>query len=130
MLGLSRVDAEDDIVGDWSPIVTSSFALTAERGDMWVAGDRFAFVVGQPLRAEQGRARVALPAASQAEPAQRSERVEVAPQGRELRFEAAYTRPVGPGMDLTALAFVRREPGHVASADDDLGIGFRFDWQW
>jgi hypothetical protein len=51
----------------------------------------------------------------------------LAPKGREIDFEAAYSIGVlGGAGSLGANTFLRRESGHIEAARDDLGAAIRF----
>jgi hypothetical protein len=47
------------------------------------------------------------------------------PSAREIDFETAYSRPLLGG-DLGLNAFYRKNPGHIATASDDVGGAIRF----
>ena len=47
------------------------------------------------------------------------------PSGREIDAELSYSTDVGRGW-LGANLFARRQPGHVGSADPDLGAAIRY----
>ena len=49
----------------------------------------------------------------------------LAPSGREIDFEAAYSRPLLGG-DLGLNAFFRNDPGHIEAFDNDVGGAIRF----
>jgi hypothetical protein len=49
----------------------------------------------------------------------------LAPTGREVDFEAAYSMPLLGG-DLSANAFLRTDPGHIEAMRDDIGGAVRF----
>ena len=49
----------------------------------------------------------------------------LAPSGRELDFEAAYSRRLLGG-DLGFNAFYRKDPGHIQASKDDLGGAIRY----
>jgi hypothetical protein len=53
------------------------------------------------------------------------ERMGFTPSGREIDGELSYSTEVGRGW-LGANIFARRQPGHVASADTDLGGAIRY----
>jgi hypothetical protein len=49
----------------------------------------------------------------------------LAPQGRELDFEAAYAVTLlGGFLDLNG--FYRKDPGHIGTLSDDIGGAIRF----
>ena len=47
------------------------------------------------------------------------------PSGREIDAELSYSTSLGRGW-LGANIFARREPGHVASADPEMGAAIRY----
>jgi hypothetical protein len=49
----------------------------------------------------------------------------LAPKGRELDLEANYGRVAGSGW-VDANLFLRRDPGNIAAASDDVGAAVRF----
>jgi hypothetical protein len=49
----------------------------------------------------------------------------LAPTGRELDYELAYSRQAFGGR-LGANLFLRSDPGHIETADADLGAAVRF----
>jgi hypothetical protein len=49
----------------------------------------------------------------------------LAPQGREIDFEAAYSMGLLGG-DLGLNAFYRNDPGHMESVKSDIGGAIRF----
>ena len=49
----------------------------------------------------------------------------LAPAGREIDGELSYSSQVGRGW-LGANLFMRKEPGHIAAADDDYGAAIRY----
>ena len=51
--------------------------------------------------------------------------VSLAPTGQERDIEAAYAAPVAGGY-LSANAYWRKEPGHIETAPDDVGLALRF----
>ena len=52
-------------------------------------------------------------------------RLSFTPSGRELDAELSYSTLLGDGWLGTNL-FVRRQPGHIASADADAGAAIRY----
>lgn len=92
------------------------------------SGDRLGLRVSQPLRIEQGGLNLLLPTAYDYDSgAATSSMVDfsLAPGGREVDGELSYSSQVGRGW-LGANLFLRKEPGHVAAADDDYGAAIRY----
>ena len=53
------------------------------------------------------------------------ERLSFTPSGREIDAELSYSTELGRGW-LGANIFARRQPGHVATADPDVGAAIRY----
>jgi hypothetical protein len=91
---------------------------------MWRAGDELALRLAQPLRVESGGLALRLPVAWDYASGQASlatERLNLAPRGRELTTELAYRTPLLGG-SATANLYWRRNPAHIAAAPDDGGV--------
>jgi hypothetical protein len=90
--------------------------------------DRFGIRLSQPLRIEKGGIAMMLPTsydyATQSETNSMS-RLSFTPSGRELDAEVSYSTLLGDGW-LGANLFMRRQPGHIASADADMGAAIRY----
>jgi hypothetical protein len=90
--------------------------------------DRLGFRIAQPLRVEQGGIALMLPTgydyATQSE-TRTLERLSFTPSGREIDAELSYSTGLGRGW-LGANLFARRQPGHIASADPDVGGAIRY----
>ena len=90
--------------------------------------DRLDFRVAQPLRVGGGRAGLSVPVAyDYATLATRFEArsADLAPSGREIAVEAAYSLALFGG-EAGAHLYLRQEPGHVADRGDDFGVAIRF----
>jgi hypothetical protein len=117
----------------WTDFASGSFQTSAYSFDLAKFGllgkaDRFGLRVAQPLRVESGGLRMLLPTSYDyaTESATSSlERLSFAPSGREIDAELSYSTLLGSGW-LGANIFGRRHPGHVASADPDLGAAIRY----
>ena len=107
---------------------TDAFAFDLAKAALFSPGDRLGLRFAQPLRVRSGGLGVLLPNGySYATLATEYglTRFNLAPEGRELDFEAAYSVPLAGGW-LGANAFLRRQPGHIRVADDDIGGAFQF----
>jgi hypothetical protein len=106
-----------------SAIETRSFSLGLLSDDVVRRGDRLGLVLNQPMRVSRGRAELSLATGRDraGNVFRRTVSVNLAPQGRELDFEAFYRMKLGVQTTLTASAMLRTEPGHVRGADD-VGI--------
>ena len=90
--------------------------------------DRLGLRLSQPLRIERGGIAMMLPTsydyATETETNSLS-RLSFTPSGRELDAELSYSTLLGDGWLGTNL-FIRRQPGHIASADADMGAAIRY----
>lgn len=118
----------------WTDFATGRFESAAYAFDVSKQGlfgpaDRLGFRLSQPLRIASGGLAMTLPTAYSYEtetPAMSLERFSLSPRGREIDAELSYGSPVlGSGWLGTNL-FVRRQPGHFAAADADVGGAVRF----
>jgi hypothetical protein len=109
---------------------TEAWAVDLTRRGAFVAGDRFGLRLMQPLRVASGGYGMNLPVSydyADGSVGYAAQRFSLAPRGREIDLEAAYSLPVlGGAGDLSANAFLRRQPDHVAAARDDIGTAIRF----
>lgn len=116
------------MVADQSRLVSTAFAFDIVRRNSFSDGDRFALRFSQPLRVSSGGIGFWLPIGYDyaSETAQFGmSRFNLAPRGRELVGELAYSMPLWGGM-LSGNAYVRQEPGHFEVADDDIGLALRY----
>ena len=117
----------------WTDFATGKFQTGAYSFDLAKLGvlnkrDRLGFRLSQPLRVESGGASLLLPTGYDyaTETATSSlEFLSFRPSGREIDAELSYSTGLGSGW-LGANVFARRQPGHIASADPDLGAAIRF----
>jgi hypothetical protein len=82
----------------------------------------------QPLRVRSGGFNLRLPSSydyTTGQVGHERHRLSLAPSGREIDLEAAYTVRVLGGFLGTSL-FYRVDPGHVEAMADDLGAAVRF----
>lgn len=110
-------------------IRTNAFAADVGKDGVFDASDSFGVRFAQPLRVANGGIDIALPAewdyATQRVSAFDTQRINLAPTGRELDFEVRYARALGMGRVETN-AFLRRHPGNFAYLPDDLGMAVRY----
>ncbi|TFI57277.1 peptidase S8 [Sphingomonas parva] len=109
-------------------LTTDAWAVDLSRQDAFRSGDQLAFRITQPLRVRSGGYGISLPVSyyyADGSVGYESRFFNLAPTGREIDFEAAYGRGLWGGY-VSANGFVRRQPGHVAEADPDLGGAIRY----
>ena len=116
-MGTIRARARGGMLADVSPLVTSAFAVHATRRTE--GGGAFRVSLSQPLRVEDGSARLAVPTGRTK--AGRVEREHVtaglAPEGRQLDLALHWQQPTGFG-EYRLGATLSRHPGHR----DDAGM--------
>jgi subtilisin family serine protease len=107
---------------------SDAWALDLGRRDALLSGDRFALRVTQPLRVRSGGLDLQVPVSydyATLEAGYESRFFNLAPSGREVDVEAAYAVPLLGG-EFSGNLFARRQPGHVAAMNADLGAAVRF----
>jgi hypothetical protein len=107
-----------------------TFAASADvsKTGVMTDDDRLSLRIAQPLRVYRGGLRLNLPTSYDYDtlaPTYETRFFNLAPEGRQIDMEAAYSRPVGQGW-LTGNLFYRRDPGHFATIGDDMGGAIRF----
>jgi hypothetical protein len=107
---------------------TGAYSFDLAKRDVFGAGDRFGFRLSQPLRVERGGLSMMLPTSydyrTESETNSLS-RLSFTPSGREIDAELGYSMSLGDGWLGTNL-FMRRQPGHIATADADMGAAIRY----
>jgi hypothetical protein len=108
-----------------SPILTQSFTAGIVGDDVLRDGDRFGFLVNQPLRVTRGSAELELAIGRDTERNLVTGRIgtDLSPGGRELDFEAFYKLELTAERTLTTSAMLRSEPGHSEDAGPE-GVFF------
>lgn len=117
----------------WTQFAGGDFATTAFSLDLGKMGvlarkDQLSFRLSQPLRVESGGLGLQLPTAydyATGKVTIRKTDLSFVPSGREIDAELVYSRPFLGGWVDNNL-FVRRQPGHIATADMDVGGAIRF----
>lgn len=111
-----------------SRVRTSAFAFDFVRSGVLAADDSLAFRLSQPLRVEGGGINLSLPVSwdyATLSGGYATQRLNLAPSGREIDAELAWRGRLGFGQAAASL-FWRRDPGHVADAPDDKGVALRW----
>ncbi|MDF2780787.1 MAG: hypothetical protein K0S96_591 [Geminicoccaceae bacterium] len=115
------------LLGELSTLRSSSFALGLSGGDLLAAGDRLTLAVAQPLRVDAGTAALDRPVGRSFEGVieRRSERVDLAPAGREIDLELGYRVALGERRELRLNWLTQLEPGHRQDAGPAHAIALR-----
>jgi len=125
--GWTRAAVRGGLSGD-GLVRTNAFA--ADIGKDGVFGhDSIGLRIAQPLRVARGGIDLGLPTyfdyASGSVTDWTTQRLNLAPQGREVDVEARYGMPVfGGGLDTNL--FWRRDPGNFAALPNDYGMAMRY----
>ena len=126
--GWTNADVRGGITGG-GLIRTNAFAADIGKDGVFARGDSIGLRVAQPLRVARGGIDLRLPSDydydTLAVTAWTTQRLNLAPTGRELDVEARYDRPLWGGALQTNL-FLRRQPGNVADYGDDVGAALRW----
>jgi len=108
---------------------SGAYAFDLAKIGLLDGNDRLGLRLSQPLRIESGGIAMMLPIAydyaTENETSALS-RLSFTPSGREIDAELGYSTLWGKGW-LGANLFVRHQPGHIASADADLGAAIRYN---
>jgi hypothetical protein len=119
----------------WSDFAAGKFQTEAYAFDLSKAGifsdsDRLGFRLSQPLRVSKGGFGLMLPTAYDYSTLTATDSwttYSLTPGGREIDAEASYGSSLWNGGGwLGGNLFMRRQPGHIASADNDYGAAIRF----
>ena len=107
---------------------SGAYAVDLSKSGLFAADDRIGLRIAQPLRIEQGGFALMLPTAYDYGTQTATEtlsRLSLSPSGREIDTELSYSRPLAGGWIGTNL-YLRRQPGHVARAGNDVGAALRY----
>ena len=119
-LGLTSASTRGGMLAGVSPLLSSAFAVRAERslGER----DRLRFSVSQPLRVESGRARLSVPIGRTLDGRVLRQPVsaDLSPTGRQVDVSARWEKRFGVGGTLRIGAIWTLDPGHEAAASSDV----------
>jgi len=109
---------------------TDAYAFDLSKAGLFGSNDRIGVRISQPLRVSNGGFAMLLPTAYDysSETATSSwTTYSLTPSGREIDTELSYGSSLWDGNGwLGGNLFLRRQPGHIASADNDYGAAIRF----
>ena len=110
-------------------IRTSGYAVDVGREGAWASGDRIGLRISQPLRVSSGGIDLTLPTGWDYRTSSvtrfETQRLNLAPRGREINAELGYARRLAHGNVSTNL-YYRRDPGNIAALPDDYGAAVRY----
>ena len=126
--GWTMADARGGLAGS-GRLTTNAFSADIGKDGVFGRSDTFGLRFAQPLRVEHGGLNLTLPTdydyTSGAVTAWSSERLNLAPTGRELDVEARYAFLLWGGALQTNL-YWRRDPGNYAAIGNDAGVALRW----
>lgn len=116
------------LLSDWGAVRADAFGLGVARRGVFGAGDRIGLLVGQPLRVSDASATLTAPVDYTLDKTviQESERISLAPTGREIDLQLAYDTALPGDSRVSSWLMMQVEPGHVADANPAYGVGLRF----
>ncbi len=120
-VGVVHARAEDGIIAGVSPLATSAFAVHAIRPVG--AGGMLKVTLGQPLRVEEGDARLSVPVGRTLDGGivRQQIQADVTPSGRQLDLAVRWDRPLAEG-NLRLGAVATRHPGHEGNAQPRVAV--------
>ena len=107
---------------------SGAYAFDVSKWGVFSANDRIGVRIAQPLRIEQGGFALMLPTSYDYSTSSATETLShfsLSPSGREIDSELSYSRPFAGGWLGTNL-YLRRQPGHIAKANADVGAALRY----
>ena len=118
---MARAPTGGGMVTGVSPLVSSAFALRAER--RLADTDSLRLEVSQPLRVESGRVRLSAPIGRtlDGQVLRRTLAADLAPSGRQIDFGVRWSRKLEVG-ELRLGAAWTLHPGHDAAAPADVTL--------
>jgi hypothetical protein len=120
---------EDGYLSNWSSIRANSFSLGVTAQDMWQSGDNIGFAVYQPMRVRRAKADLRVAVGTDPVPNgaihYSSDRVSLAPTGRELDLQLAYKWKPLNSLNASTFSVLMINPGHVPSNRVDMGAGVK-----
>jgi hypothetical protein len=125
--GWTRMAGSGGLV-DEGRLSSDAWAFDLSKSSAFSGGDKLAFRVMQPLRVRSGGFDLAVPVSydyATGAVGYENRPFSLAPSGREIDYELAYSRRVFGGQ-LGANLFLRTDPGHVEAVNNDVGAAIRF----
>jgi subtilisin family serine protease len=106
---------------------TSAWSFDVTKAGLFGRRDRFGVRVAQPLRVTRGGFNVHLPTSydyATLTAGYADQRINLAPSGHETDIEAVWSVPLRNGT-LSSNLYLRKQPGNIAAAPDDVGAAIR-----
>ncbi|MDE2976198.1 MAG: S8 family serine peptidase [Acidobacteriota bacterium] len=121
--GIADVDSERGLIAEVSPLATSAFGISAAR-TFDAGGQRLSFSVSQPLRVEQGHARLDMPTGRTPDGGVTRQVVAVplSPSKRQVDMTADVRQRLRGGTELRLRSTVSFHPGHRAGEEPEFSL--------
>jgi len=129
--GYTKLEAANaSMFNGFGGALTNSFALGVEKSGAFHPADRLGLVFSQPLRVMKGAANLILPSdiATDKSVIFSSQRLNLAPKGRELDLETYYNVAASDKHSLSINALFRMEPDNDNTAPNDLTLLGKYRW--
>lgn len=133
MLSVGHTEAfknsANSLISGTSESYSGAWSLGLARNDLFKDGDKLGFTVSMPMRTMTGSMYVqGAISQNQSDGSLNyaTQEIALAPKGRQQDIELSYSRPVSKTANVTALAQMKLEPGHVANAPTQYGVGLKF----
>ena len=120
------------LVSAGSRLVSSAWAVDAQRIGVFATDDSLALRVSQPLRVESGGLSLNLPvdySYTTLSPIYGQRLLSLAPKGREQDVELVWRGGLWSGTAMASL-YYRKDPGHYSSLPDDRGVAISWNRQF
>ena len=121
-VGLASASTSGGMLAGVSPLLSSAFAMRAERPTG--VRDWLRFSVSQPLRVESGQARLSVPIGRTLDGrvVRRPVSADLSPTGRQIDVSARWEKRLGVGGTLRVGATWTLDPGHEGAASSDVTL--------
>lgn len=133
MMTLGRTEAfrntANSLIAGTTDSYSAAWSLGLSQSDILKAGDALGLTVSMPMRTMSGSMQVQGAISQNQSDGSLNygvQNVALAPTGRQHDIELSYRRPLSKTANVTALAQMKLEPGHVASAPTQYGVGLKF----
>ncbi len=125
------VDAKEAALSMWSnhsDLAFNAFTVGATYSRLFTSSDTLSFTIGQPLRLVSGTATLQLPIGETEDGrvVMGNERVDLAPDDRELMIQLGYQSDVLGSAKLSLGGYLRLNPDHDSRSRNDTGVGVKF----
>ncbi len=121
----SIANRADSLVSGYTAGRSEAYAVFASLQEPFSTGDSLSVTVSQPIRTVSGAMQMVVPvgAAEDGSPVMASRSISLRPDGREMRADLLYMRPINRHAKWFLGATVRHHPDHDSTAPREATIG-------